>query len=342
MGPTPSWAGSGALIGLAVILTVGPVVAVLGAEAQPAEKVARIGFLTPGSLAYPETRAGLEAFRQALREQGYTEGRNIAVEYRAADGRIERLPALAVELVRLKVDLIVAGATPGVRAARQATTTIPIVGLSMGDPVRDGLVASLAKPGGNITGTTFLGPELVPKRLELLKEALPAASRVAILWHPGAFGEQTMEDMWKQAEASARALRLQLRRVEVRSPDEFDRAFSAIVRERDQALFVFPSTMLFNERRRLVELAAKHRMPLLGNAREFAVAGGLIAYGASLLESTRRGAFYVDKILKGAKPGDLPVEQPTKFELVINLKTARALGLTIPKTVLLQADHVIE
>ena len=342
MGPTPSWAGSGALIGLAVILTGGPAAALLGAEAQPAEKVARIGFLTPGSLAYPETRASLEAFQQALREHGYTEGKNIAVEYRAADGRIERLPALAAELVRLKVDLIVAGATPGVRAARQATTTIPIVGLSMGDPVRDGLVASLSKPGGNVTGTTFLGPELVPKRLELLKEALPAASRVAILWHPGAFGEQTMEDMWKQAEASARALRLRIRRVEVRSPDEFDRAFSTIVRERDQALFVFPSTMLFTERRRLVELAAKHRMPLLGNAREFAMAGGLIAYGASLLESTRRAASYVDKILKGAKPGDLPVEQPTKFELVINLKTARALGVTIPKTVLLQADQVIE
>jgi putative tryptophan/tyrosine transport system substrate-binding protein len=214
--------------------------------------------------------------------------------------------------------------------------------MSMGDPVRDGLVASLAKPGGNITGTTFLGPELVPKRLELLKEALPKVSRVAILWHPSAFGEQTMADMWKQAEASARALGLQLRRVEVRGPDEFDRAFSTIIRERPQALFVFPSTMLFLERRRLVELATKHRVPLLGNAREFAVLGGLMAYGASITESARRSATFVDKILKGARPGDLPVEQPTKFELVINLKTAKALGLTIPKTLLLQADQVIE
>jgi putative ABC transport system substrate-binding protein len=320
----------------------GVLAAPLAAEAQQAGKVARIGFLLTASLAYPETQATLEAFRQGLREHGYIEGQNIVVEYRAADSRIERLPALATELTHLKVDVIVAGATPSARAAQQATTTIPIVGVSMGDPVRDGLVASLAKPGGNVTGTTFLGPELVPKRFELLKEALPRASRVAVLWHPGAFAEQTMEEMWKEAEVSARTFGLQLRRVEVRGPDEIDRGFSRIIRERAQAVFVFPSTMLFNERRRLVELAGKHRVPLLGNAREFAVLGGLIAYGASLPESARRSAFYVARILKGDKPGDLPVEQPTKFELVINLKTAKALGLTIPPSLLLRADQVIE
>ena len=323
-------------------LTLCGIVASVAAEAQQAGKVARIGFLLTGSLAYPETQATIEAFRQGLGEHGYIEGQNIVVEYRAADGMIERLPALATELTRLKVDLIVAGATPGARAAQQATTTIPIVGVSMGDPVRDGLVASLAKPGGNVTGTTFLGPELVPKRLELLKEALPGVSRVAVLWHPGAFGEQTMRDMWKEAEASARTLGLKLRRVEVRGPDEFDLGFSTITRDRAQALFVFPSTMLFNERRRLVALAAKHRVPLVGNAKEFAMLGALVAYGASLQESARRAATYVNKILKGARPADLPVEQPTKFELVINLKTAKTLGLTIPQSLLQRADQVID
>ena len=264
------------------------------------------------------------------------------VEYRAADGKLERLSGLASELSRLKVDLIVAGATPGTRAAQQATSTIPIVGVNMGDPVRDGFVASLAKPGGNITGTTFLGPELVPKRLELLRQALPGASRVAILWHPGAFGEHTMRDMLKEAEASAQALGLRLRLVEVREPAELDRAFSTVARERPDALFVFPSAMLFGERRRLVGLAAKHRVPLLGNAREYALLGGLIAYGASIPDAARRSASYVDKILKGARPGDLPVEQPTKFELVINMKTAKALGLTIPSAVLARADEIIQ
>ena len=228
-------------IGLAVALVVGIGLAPHAGETQPAKKVARIGFLLPGSPDSSETRASLDAFRQGLRELGYVEGQNVVVESRAADGKIERLPALATELTRLKVDLIVALATPGVLAARRATTTIPIVGVNMGDPVRDGLVASLARPGGNVTGTTFLGPELVPKRLELLKEALPGVSRVAILWHPGAFGDQTMGDMLKEAEASARVLGLQLRLVEVHGADEFDRAFSSITRDRAGALFVFPA-----------------------------------------------------------------------------------------------------
>jgi putative tryptophan/tyrosine transport system substrate-binding protein len=314
----------------------------LGAEAQQAAKVPRIGYLVTGSLESSETRVTLEAFRQGLRERGYAEGQNIVIEYRAADGKIERFPRLATELVRLKVDLIVAGNTPMARAAQQATTTIPIVAGAMGDPVGDGLVASLSRPGGNITGLTFLGPELVPKRLGLLKEALPKVSRVGALWHPGAFGERTTRDMLKETEAAARALGVQLQLVEVRGPDELDRAFSTMSNERSEALIMLPSTMLFNERKRIVALAAKHRLPSMFNARESAELGGLISYGASLPDLIRRSATYVDKILKGAKPGDLPVEQPTKFELVINLRTAKALGLTIPPSLLGRADEVIQ
>ena len=284
----------------------------------------------------------LDAFRQGLRERGYVEGQNIVIEYRAADGKIERFPGLATELIRLKVDLIVAGNTPAARAVQQATTTIPLVVAAMGDPVGDGLVASLARPGGNITGSTFLGPELVPKRLEMLKAALPTVSRVAALWHPGAYSGRTMRDMLKETEAAARTLGVQLQLVEVRGPDEFDHAFSTMTRERAGALIVFPSPMLFGERRRIVDLAAKHRLPSMAVAREFVELGGLIAYGASINDLFRRAATYVDKILKGVKPADLPVEQPTKFELVINLKTAKALELTIPQSLLLRADEVIQ
>jgi len=314
----------------------------LAAEAQQAGKVARIGYLVWFPLESPETRMNLDAFRQGLRERGYVEGQNLVIEYRSADGKIERLPGLATELARLKVDLIAAGSTPLARALQQATTTIPIVAAVMGDPVGDGLVASLARPGGNITGLTFLGPELVPKRLELLKEALPKLSRVAVLWNPGAFGEQTMRDMLKGTEAAARALGVQLQLVGVRGPDEFDRAFSTMTRDRAEALVVFPSPALFNERRRIVDLATKHRLPSMSVAREFVEIGGLLSYGASITDLLRRAATYVDKILKGAKPADLPVEQPTKFELVINLKTAKALGLTIPPSLLGRADEVIQ
>jgi putative ABC transport system substrate-binding protein len=313
----------------------------LAAEGQP-KKVAQLGYLVTGSLESPDVRARRDAFRTGLRELGYVEGQDIVIEYRGADGKIERLLGLATELTRLKVDLIIAVATPAARAAQQATTTIPIVATAMGDPVRDGLVASLARPGGNVTGTTFLGPELVPKRLELLKQALPRVSRVAGLRHPGAFSEGTMKDMLKETEAAAGTLGVQLQLVDVRGPDEFDRAFSTMIRERAEALFVFPSTMFFAQGRRIVDLAAKHRLPSMYNAREFVDLGGLIAYGASLIDLNRRAATYVDKILKGAKPADLPVEQPRKFELVINLKTAKALGLTIPQAVLLRADQVIE
>jgi putative tryptophan/tyrosine transport system substrate-binding protein len=327
-------------LGCIVTLILGLLTAAT-AHAQPLAKVARIGYLVTGGLASPETRVLLDAFRQGLRERGYVEGQNIVIEYRAADGKLERFPALAAELVQLKPEVIVAQGTPAALAAKDATTTIPIVTPVMGDPVGDGLVASLARPGGNITGLTFLGPELVAKRLELLKEALPRVSRIAALWHPGAYAERTTSAMLQETEAAARTLGVQLQRVEVRGPDELDRAFSTMTRERAEALIVLPSAMLYNERRRLVDLAARHRLPAMYQAREIVELGGLIAYGASIPDLIRRSATHVDKILKGAKPADLPVEQATKFELVINLETAEALGLTIPATLLFQADKVI-
>ncbi len=320
----------------------GLLAAPLAAEGQQPAKVARIGFLVTSSLESPEVQGLLDAFRQGLRERGYVEGQNIIIEYRSADGKIERFPSLATELVRLKVDLIVAGSYPMARAAQQATSTIPIVAPTMSDPVGDGLVASLARPGGNITGSTFLVLGLVPKRLELLKEAVPRISRVAALWHPGFFSERTTQEMLKEAKAAARTMGVQLQLVEVRGPDEFERAFSAMTRERADALIVLPGALLFYERRRIVALAAKHRLPSMAGGREFVEVGGLMAYGPSVNDLVRRAATFVDKILKGAKPADLPVEQPTKFELVINLKTAKALGLTVPQSVLLRADEVIQ
>jgi ABC-type uncharacterized transport system substrate-binding protein len=312
----------------------------VGAQ-QPA-KVARIGYLVTSSLESPEARATLNAFRQGLREHGYVEGQNILIEYRTAGGKIERFLDLATELARLNLDLILAPNSPAALATQQATTTIPIVVPNMGDPVGEGFVASLAHPGGNITGLTFLGPELVTKRLDLLKAALPNASRVAALWHPGAFGERTTADMLKAMDAAARTLAVELQLIDVRGADEFDRAFSKMTTDRADAFIQFPSTMLFAERRRLVDLATKHRLPSVFAAREFVELGGLMAYGASINDLIRRSAAYVDKILKGAKPADLPIEQPTKFELVINLKTARELDLTITRDFLLLADEVIE
>jgi putative ABC transport system substrate-binding protein len=319
-----------------------PVAWPLAVRAQQTATVARIGFIVTGSLESPEQRATVDAFRQGLRERGYVEGQSIMIEYRAADGRIERFPELATELVRLNLDLIVASNTPAALAAKQATTAIPIVVPVMGDPVGDGLAASLARPSGNITGMTFLGPELATKRLELLKQALPAVSRVAALWHPGAYGQSTMKEMIGKIAAAAGTLDVQLQFVEVRGAAEFDRAFLAMGRERADALIVLPSPMLFVERRHIVDLATRHRLPLIAMAREFAVLGGLMSYGANLPDLFRRAATYVDKILKGAKPADLPVEQPTKFEFVINLKTAKALGLSVPLIMQMTADEVIE
>jgi putative ABC transport system substrate-binding protein len=318
------------------------IAAPLAAEAQEPLRVPRIGMLNVFGPEHPEARLILDVFREALSELGYIEGRNVVIEHRWADGQTERLSGLAAELVRLKVDLIVAGATPQARAAKQATSTIPIVSWAMQDPVRDGLVASLARPGGNVTGLTFLGPELVAKRLGLLKEALPKVHRVAVLWHPSGYSERTRQEMAQEADEAASALGVKLRFIPASVPNDLDNAFAAMVQERANALIVFPSPMLYGERSRIVTLAAKFRLPATYNAREFADLGGLMAYGANIPDLVRRGTRYVDKILKGAKPANLPVEQPTKYELVINLKTAKALGLTIPGSLLARADQIIE
>ena len=316
-------------------LVVALVLALLGsppaAEAQPAAKMVRVGLLDNAPI--------WEPLRQGLRDLGYVEGKNIVLEYRPSEGRSERLPDLAGELVRLKVDVIVAYGTPATRAAKKATTTIPIVMVGIGDPLKTGLVASLARPGGNITGSTILGPEVGGKRLALLKETLPRASRVAFLWNPdNASNAVYLQDL----QAGARTLGVTLQSVEVRSPSQFESAFAAMTRERPDALIMTADPMLLLHVRRVVDFASKNRLPAMYQAKENVEAGGLMSYGASFPELARRAAIYVDKILKGTSPADLPIEQPTKFELVINLKTAKALGLTIPSSLLLRADEVIE
>jgi len=311
----------------------------LAAHAQQASRIPRIGMLSPGPY---ELAATLDAFQQEVRKLGYTEGQNIAIERRYGDWKLDRLRSLAAELVASNVDLIVARSTTAARVAKEATETIPIVAIAMADPIEDGLVASLARPGGNVTGTTFLGPELVAKRLQLLRDVIPGLSRVAALWHPRAYSERTMAGILKEVEAAAQTLGLQLHLVPAVAPDEFAGAFSGMTSGRADAFIVLPSPMLFGEYRQIVSLAASSRLPAMYQAREFVDAGGLMSYGANLPDLFRRTATYVDKILKGAKPADLPVEQPTKFELVINLKTARELGLTITRDFLLVADEVIE
>jgi putative ABC transport system substrate-binding protein len=322
-----------------VSITGSLLAAPLAAEAQEAAKVARIGYLSTNLAANPHTH---EAFRQGLRDLGYVEGRNVVIEYRDAEGTFERLPALAAELVALKVDVIVAGGNRLARAAKQATRTLPIVFAAVSDLVGSGLVTSLARPGSNVTGASILSPELVGKRLELLTQAVPGVNRVAVLWLPGALGERTEKDMLNEADVAARALGVQLQFVEARGLADLDRAFSDMTRARAGALTVLPSLMFLREHRRLVDLAAKHRLPAVYTVKEYVDAGGLMAYAPNLADVFRLAATYVDRILKGAKPGDLPVEQPTKFELVINLKTAKALGLTIPPSLLQRADQVIE
>ena len=325
------------LIELAIVFVLNLTLAPLALEAQPTAKIARIGYLAIDQAASPHLR---EAFLQELRDLGYIEGRNLVIEYRSAEGKSEQLPALAAELVALKVDVIVAPSTVAAQAAKQATRTLPIVSVAI--PVTSGLVTSLARPGGNVTGLSFFSPELVGKCLEQLKLAVPAVSRVAALWQPGGQGEPTEKEMLKAAEVAARALGVRLQFVEARGPENFDRAFSEMTRARAGALTVLPSNMFISERRRLVDLAAKNRLPAVYPWREFVDAGGLMSYGLNVADLFRRAATYVDKILKGAKPADLPVEQPTKFELVINLKTAKILGLTIPQPLQQRADQMIE
>ena len=318
-------------------LAGGLLAAPLAAEAQQAERVYRIGFLSGQSPT--DLARQLETFRQRLRELGYVEGRNVAIEYRFAEGRPERLPALAAELVRLKVDIIVTAGPPAPLAAKQATTTIPIVFAISNDPVAEGVVSSIARPGGNITGLTSIAPELVGKQLELLKEVAPKVSQVAVLRNPSNHGHPLT---LRQAEGAAQALGLQLHIMQAGSPAEIDAAFAAMRSEHAGDILVLRDPLFLGQRTQIAALAAKSRLPAVYGFREAAEAGGLMAYGASVPFMYRSAATYVDKILRGAKPADLPVEQPTKFELVINLKTAKALGLTIPQSLLQRADQVIE
>ena len=319
-------------------LTGGLLAAPLAAEAQQAGTVPRVGWLSPYSASDPQFQRGLDLFRQALRELGYVEGQSVVIEYRWAEGNSERLVEFATELVRMKVDVIVAaGGVPPAQAAQRATKAIPIVFSGPADPVAAGLVASLARPGGNITGPTLLSEELVGKQLELLVEVVAKMSRVAVLWNPTNAGNARQ---LRAAKAAASGLRLQP--VGVRDAAEIEKAFVAMTRQRADGLIVLLDTIFFNERDRIAALAATNRLPAIYGYRIFAESGGLMSYAGSRSDMNRQMAVYVAKVLKGAKPANLPVEQPTKFELVINLKTAKALGLTIPPSLLQRADQVIE
>ena len=304
------------------------------AEAQKAAKLPRIGWLTLTGM----SASRQEAFPQGLRELGYVDGRNLVIEHRSASGKADRLPALATELVQLRVNVLVALEPPAVRAAKNATKTIPIIMRSTDDPVELGWVASLARPGGNITGVTSYSTHLTGKRIELLLEMVPRISRIAVLRNPV---EPDAARKLQEAQVAARELGVQLQLLEVRSPNDFDAAFEAAVRERADAVLPLRSPLIVFERRRIADLALKAKLPAIYDDREFVEAGGLMSYGANLAESYRRAAFYVDKILKGASPAELPVEQPTRFELWVNLKTASQIGFTFPPEVLLRADKVI-
>ena len=315
---------------------VGAVLSAPLAAAAQAGKVYRVGFLWDSPTMFPDA---IEAFHRGLRDLGWVEGQNIVVEYRWGEGRHDRLHDLAEELVRLKVDVIVAGGSFYTEAAKRATSTIPIIFVSHADPIGSGHVASLARPGANITGVALMMTETNAKSLELLKEAVPGLSRVAVIWDPAT---PSHGPGLKAVEVAGRALGFRLQPVAVRSATEFDSAFSAIVRERAGGLLVLSTPIFIAEAKRLAELAITHKLPSMFGPRHHVEAGGLMSYSPDRAEVFRRGAIYVDKVLKGAKPTDLPVEQPTKFELVINLKTANALGLTIPQSFLLRADQVIQ
>ena len=318
-------------------LVAGVFLVMLVTAAEPAQAMPRIGVLSP--FAPSDTTAWHEAFRQGLQDLGWVEGRNIAIEYRYAHGKSDRLPGLAAELVDLKVAVIVVSVTSDAVVARNATRTIPIVIASAGDPVGTGLVKSLARPGGNITGLSQVASDLAGKRLEMLKELVPRLSVLAVLWNPRS---RVSVLSWKEMSAPARTLGIELLSLEVGSPGDFDKAFADAMRAGAGALVIMQSPLFVTSQKRLAELAAKHRLPSIFHLTEFVDAGGLAAYGPDRSDLFRRAAAYVDKILKGAKPSDLPIEQPTKFELAINLKTARALGLTVPASLLLRANRVIE
>ena len=321
---------------LAIVLTLACGV---GASAQQPAKIPKIGFLASGTASGSSSIFRSEVFRQQLRELGYVEGKNIAFESRYGEDNFDRLPALADELVRLKVDILVINTTPAALAAKNATRTIPIVFLGVSDPVVAGLVDSLARPGGNITGFTNIAPVLAGKRLELLKETVSKLSRVAVLWDPKAPGST---QQWKESQLPARELGLQLHSMEVSSADKYEDAFKEATKARSGALAVTQNPLAGSNRKRIAELAIKNRLPAIYPRKEFVESGGLMSYGPDPAEPQRRAVIYIDKILKGAKPADLPVEQPTKFELMINLKTAKALGLTIPPVVLMRAEKVIK
>jgi putative ABC transport system substrate-binding protein len=312
----------------------------LSAEAQQPKKVPRIGYLSSADAARDSARS--EGIQLALRELGYIEGQNIAIEYRYAEGKVDRAPELAAELVRLKVDIIVvASGDPWIRAAKNATKTIPIVMVGVGsDPVRAGFVESLARPGGNVTGLTALNTELGGKRLELLKEAVPKLARVAVLYDPA--NPPSLHEVKELLPADARALKLTIQPWEIRAVDDFEKVFAALNKHRPDGLYAFGAGPVMRpNQKRIVDFALKSRLPSVYDSRGYVEAGGLMSYGADFADIYRRVAIYVDKILKGAKPADLPVEQPTKFELVINLKTAKQIGVTIPQKVLGRADRVI-
>ena len=321
--------------GLLVILVLGALAASLAVAAQPAGKVYRIGFLGAAS---PSQLAGqMEGLRLGLRDLGYVEGKNITIEYRWAEGKYDRLPALATELVRLKVDLIITHGTPGSLAAKRATATIPIVMAVVGNPIETGIVASLARPGGNITGSSFFYPELNAKRLEMLKAALPGLARVAVLLNPDNPANVSVMDAMEER---ARAIKVKLRPVEARRPDEIDSAL-ALAKAQTQALAILEDALFVANAQRIADLAMKNRLPSIG-FKEYGEAGGLIAYAVDFPDIWRRSMSLVDKIFKGTKPQNLPIQQATRFELIVNLRTAKALGLTIPQSFLLRVDHVIE
>jgi putative tryptophan/tyrosine transport system substrate-binding protein len=326
------------LIGLAVILALS-LLTPLSTEAQQAGKPFRIGFLAFGLKPGAGSDPLFDVFLQALRDLGYVEGRNVVLEVRYAEGRNERFPSLAAELVNLKVDVLVAQSTPAAIAAKQASSSIPIVMVVVGDPLGAKLIESLAHPGGNVSGLSLIAPELSAKRLDLFKQTLPKLSRVTVLWNSANVG---MRLRVQETERAAPALGVTLQSVTVQSPDDFDGVFAAMSKDRPESLLVMADTVTASNSRRVVEFAARNRVPAIYEARNFVDAGGLMSYGLDFVDHYRRAAYYVDKVLKGVRPADLPVEQPTKFELVINMKSAKALGLTIPQSLLLRADQVIE